>query len=340
MSGEGGARRKRAALAALLGAALVACGPSAPDSASSTAAAIEGQPAGPYRMRLELDPPQPAAGEQTRLTWQLTHLATDAPVEHLQVLHERVVHNFIVNLDFSSFAHIHHEDFRALTPEDLQRATFTLPYRFPRAGHYRIVSDFTHRDRNWIKHFDVTVGTPPPRSATPPADFSTTREVDGVVGTLSMSPRVPVAGHETELVLDLQRAGAPVTDLALILGSEVHVAVWREDGQHFGHTHSYTPHMASMLRAMHDKGADSASRARMMADMMVMMMNMPPELVFPGPRIPVHYVFPEPGVYHLFLQCAPGGAAQVFHFAVKVEAFRDGMETRIESIVTAHGATP
>lgn len=339
MSGVGGARLARATLGALLALGLVACERSANDSHSNAAPIIEGQPAGPYRMTLALDPPAPTAAADTLLTWQLTHTASGAPVEQLQVLHERVVHNFIVNLDFSSFAHTHHEDFRALTADDLKRATFTLPYRFPRAGHYRVVSDFTHHDRNWIKHFDVTVGNPPPATA-PVADFSRSVEVDGYRGTLSLSPAVPLAGYETELVLKLARGAQAVTDLALILGSEVHVALWREDGQFFGHTHSYTPHMASMMRAMYDKGVDAASRARMMADMMVMMMNMPAELVFHGPEIPVHYVFPEPGVYHLFLQCAPGGTPRVFHFAIKVAAFHDGMDTRIESIVTPHGAAP
>ena len=309
------------------------CGESAPPATT----ALEGQPGGPYRMTLTLDPPHPAAGEETRLTWRLTHAASGAPVEDLQVLHERVVHNFIVNLDFSSFAHIHHEDFRAVTADDLKRATLTLPYRFPSAGRYRVVSDFTHRNRNWIKHFDVVVGTPG-ASAPPLADFSRTRLVEDTLGSLSVSPPIPVAGYETELVLKLTREGSPVTDLALILGSEMHVALWREDGQHFGHTHSYTPHMASMLRAMHDQSSDADSRARMMADMLVMMMNMTSELVFHGPQIPVHYVFPEPGIYHLFLQCAPGGKPRVFHFALAVQPFRDGMQTRIESIVTSDGA--
>ncbi|MCC6708906.1 MAG: hypothetical protein IT492_15230 [Gammaproteobacteria bacterium] len=332
------ARALRLALGAGLLCLLPACGQQAGEP-QAMAGVIEGQGAGPYRMRLGTAPAAIKPGEETRLTWQLTHAASGKPVEQLQVMHERVVHNFIVNLDFSSFAHIHHEDFKALTADDLKRATFTLPYRFPRAGHYRIVSDFTHRNRNWIRQFDVTVGTPPPQP-TPPADFSTVQTVGEFQGRLSMSPAVPVAGYETELVLKLARGDAPVTDLALILGSEVHVALWREDGQHFGHTHSYTPHMASMLGAMHDKALDADARARMMADMMVMMMNMPAELVFHGPEIPIHYVFPEPGVYHLFLQCAPGGTPRVFHFAVKVEHWREGMTTRIDSIVTGHDGAP
>ena len=324
-----GVRQRLAMLAALSLSLAQGCGESTPPAGT----VLEGQPGGPYRMTLALDPPHPAAGEQTRLSWQLTHSASGAAVTDLQVLHERVVHNFIVNLDFSSFAHIHHEDFRAVTADDLKRASFTLPYRFPSVGRYRVVSDFTHRNRNWTKQFDVVVGTPSaPTLAV--ADFTRTRQVDDILGSLSVSPPIPVAGYETELVLNLTREGRPVTDLALVLGSEAHVALWREDGQHFGHTHSYTPHMASMLRAMHDQATDARRRGQMMADMMVMMMSMPPELVFHGPEIPVHYVFPEPGVYHLFLQCAPGGKPRVFHFALAVQPWREGMQTRIDSIVT------
>lgn len=326
-------RGRRATLAALLLAGVASCDkPVAP-----SATLIEGEPGGPYRMTLSLAPPQPEPGKETRLTWQLTH--NGAPVADLQVLHERVIHNFIVNLDFSSFAHIHHEDFRALTADDLKRATFTLPYRFPRAGHYRVVSDFTHRNRSWTEHFDVTVGTPDETPAAPP-DLTRTREQEGYQATLNVSPPQPVAGFETELVMHLLRGGAAVNDLALILGAEVHVALWREDGRDFGHTHSYTPHMAKMMNAMYDQTVDAETRARRLADMMVMMMNMPSELVYHGPDIPVHYVFPEPGVYHLFLQCAPAGRPRVFHFALAVVAFRDGMDTHLESIVAPQVSAP
>ncbi len=326
------AQPRLAMLAAMAALLVMGCGETPPPAKT----ALEGQPGGPYRMTLALDPPQPAATEETHLTWQLTHSASGAAVTDLQILHERVVHNFIVNLDFSSFAHIHHEDFRAITADDRKRGTFTLPYRFPSAGRYRVVSDFTHRNRNWIKQFDVVVGNPSAPSAAV-ADFARSRQVDDILGNLSLSPPVPLAGYETELVLKLTRDSGPVTDLALVLGSEVHVAVWREDGQHFGHTHSYTPHMASMLRAMHDQTTDAKRRGQMMADMMVMMMSMPAELVFHGPEVPVHYVFPEPGIYHVFLQCAPGGKPRVFHFALAVQPWREGLQTHIDSIVTSAG---
>jgi len=63
------------------------------------------------------------------------------------------------------------------------------------------------------------------------------------------------------------------------------------------------------------------------------MVDMPAELVFPGPRVPLRYVFAEPGVYHLFLQCAPAGRPVVFHFQVEVVAHRPGIDTVVESMV-------
>lgn len=324
----------RVMLAAVVLAALAAC-----DGAREAPGILVGRPAGPYRMTLSLFPASPLPGEPTQLTWRLVHAADGTPVTGLQVAHERLLHNFIVALDFSAFAHIHHEDFRAPTPAELARGEFTLPYTFPRAGHYRVVSDFTHRDRNWVKQFDVDVGEAVP-AAPPAADFSPSREVDGYRATLATSPATPVAGHETELVVTLDRDGAPVTDLALHLGSEAHVAVLREDGADFGHTHSYTPRVAAMIAAMHDRALDADTRARTMAEMMVKLACMKAELVFRGPRVPVHYVFPAPGVYHLFFELAPGGTPRVFHFALRVAEYHEGADTRVESMVAPASGAP
>lgn len=265
------------------------------------------------------------------LTERLAHRSTDEPVQDLQILHERVIHNFIVNRDFSSFAHIHHEDFSPLEDSNLAAATLTFPYHFPTNGDYRIVSEFTHRNRSWTKHFDVTVGEPKPHQKTV-IDLSREKTIDEFQATLSVSPTRPVAGFETEMILELRRDSKPVTDLELILGSEAHVALWRVDGAYFGHTHSYTPHMAAMMGKIHDRAADPQMRAKAMTRMMIAMMNEPPVLVFPGPRIPLRYVFSEPGTYAIFIQCAPAGVSTVFSFMLEVVEYQSGVETNIQSI--------
>jgi hypothetical protein len=288
---------------------------------------IEGRPDGPYRMTFETDPVVPQSGQMTVLTSRLTHRSNDKPVSDLQVLHERVIHNFIVKLDFSSFAHIHHEDFDRLNDGDLERAELRFPYLFPTDGSYRIVSEFTHRDRSWTKHFDLQIGS---ALTTPALNIDLAREKTfGLYRTkLTVSPAVPVAGFETELVLELARGSQPVTDLELFLGSEVHVALWRIDGKHFGHTHTYTHHMAAMMAAIYDRATEPTARA----ELMTKMMDTPVELIFRGPKIPVHYVFSEPGTYAIFFQSAPGGEPQIFDFMLEVSQYREGMDTRIDSM--------
>lgn len=290
---------------------------------------LEGRPGGPYRLTLSLDPPDPSPGQETLLIWQLTYTRSGKPVQDLQVAHERLIHNFIVNLDFSSFAHIHHEDFNTVTDGDLAEASLRFPYRFPKAGHYRIVSEFAHQNRSWTKHFDIEIGVATTIHKT--AALAGISHSGAYAATLQTSPEIPVAGYETDLILTLERAGEPVTDLTLYLGSELHGAVWREDGRYFGHLHSYTPRVAAIIQMAHDRYADPQTRGGQIAQMMVQLMCMESELVFPGPTLPIRYVFPEPGRYHVFLQLAPGGETRVFPFTVDVTPFADGTDTSVHS---------
>lgn len=278
---------------------------------------LEGRPGGPFRLTLALDPAHPQPGEETELSFQLTYSKSGKPVTDLQVAHERLMHTFITDLDFTSFAHIHHEDFQPVTAQDREAGRLRFPYRFPRAGHYRIVSEFAHRNRSWEKHFDIEVGVAP-NERTAAHDPARSRSVGAYTATLDVSPELPVAGFETEIVLRLEKSGAPVTDLELYLGSELHGAMWRDDGKFFGHLHSYTPRVAAIIELAHDRGVSLSERGSRIAEMMVQLMCLEAELVFRGPTIPMRYVFPEAGRYHVFLQTAPGGEPVVFQFALDV----------------------
>lgn len=278
---------------------------------------FEGRPGGPYRLTLTLDPPTPKPGRDTLLSFQLAYAQSGKPVTDLQIAHERLIHNFIVSMDFSSFSHIHHEDFSAISDRDRAAGALRFPFRFPAAGHYRIVSEFAHRNRSWTKHFDVEVGVPEPGSERPP-DMARTKQFGDYTASLHASPQTPAAGFETELVLALERNGTPVTNLALYLGSELHGATWRDDGRYFGHLHSYTPKVAAILELAHERGGDPAARGARIQEMLVQLMCLQSELVFPGPEVPMRYVFPAPGRYYVFLQAAPDGEPRVFRFVLDV----------------------
>ena len=135
--------------------------------------------------------------------------------------------------------------------------------------------------------------------------------------------------------------GTPVTDLQLYLGTEVHMASWRLDGEHFGHQHTYTPQMAALMnrmRTMGDGSGQAGETAARMNRMMVQLMSGPAKQVYSGPEIPVHHVFPTSGLYKLFFEAAPGGTRLVADFTVQVVDYDEERDTRIESIVAQDGA--
>ncbi|HXG20154.1 MAG TPA: hypothetical protein VNN62_13910 [Methylomirabilota bacterium] len=289
---------------------------------------LVGRPAGPYRLELTLSPAQPQAAQETMLTYKVTETATKQPVQDLQILHERILHTFIVSKDFRSFAHTHHEDFFPLTPQDLAVATFHYPYVFPYTGDYLIAGEFTHKDRSWVKQFTVHVGGK--ISGSVEQDLRREKSFGPYQASLTTSPDPPIVGHDAELVCRLTRDGAPVTNLQLYLGTEVHMASWRIDGEHFGHEHTYTPEMARMMTVM----KDHTSNPDHMARMMVQMMRRPAKQAYFGPDLPVHHVFPASGVYKIYFETAPAGKALVADFMVKVVDYEEGMDTTVRSIVT------
>ena len=118
---------------------------------------LVGQPARPYHLELTLEPAAPRAGQETQLRFRLLDAAGGQALSPLQILHERALHTFIVSRDLRVFAHTHHEDFFPLTDQDLRAASFHFPHVFPTAGEYMIVSEFTYRDRSWLKQFRVPV---------------------------------------------------------------------------------------------------------------------------------------------------------------------------------------
>ncbi|MCE2485875.1 MAG: hypothetical protein J4F42_10225 [Desulfurellaceae bacterium] len=304
---------------------------------------LVGQPARPYHLELTLEPAAPRAGQETQLRFRLLDAAGGQALSPLQILHERALHTFIVSHDLRVFAHTHHEDFFPLTDQDLRAASFHFPHVFPTAGEYMIVSEFTHKDRSWLKQFRVPVsgaGAPEDAAGDEP-DLSRDKAFGPYRVSLRSSPDPPVAGHEVELVCVFSRDGTPVTDLGLYLGTEVHMASWRQDGEHFGHQHTYTPRMAALMnsmRTMADDPGHTAEMAARMNRMMVELMSGPASQVYTGPELPVHHVFPTAGLYKLFFETAPGGERLVADFIVRVVDYAEGRDTRIESIVALDGA--
>ena len=276
---------------------------------------IEGRPDDSYQMTLEIRP-APSATKESQIKTTLIRKGSESPPRDLQVVHERVIHNFIINLDFSSFSHIHHEDFQTLTQNDLEKATFHFPYEFPKSGSYRMVSEFTHLGRSRIKHFDIQVGET--TRLEPVINLAREKKFGNLEAKLTLGPQSPTANNVTSMNIHISKEGKPIRDLEMYLGSEVHLALWRVDGKYFGHSHAFTSHMEQMMSHMARESMNASERADLMVEMMINMNAQTQKQEFFGPDIPVRYIFPTEGIYALFFQIAHDGVAHTFDYMIDV----------------------
>ena len=66
---------------------------------------------------------------------------------------------------------------------------------------------------------------------------------------------------------------------------------------------------------------------------MVKLMRRPAKQEYLGPDVPLHHIFPAPGVYKLFLEFAPNGVYLAVDFWIEVADHVDGTDTTIHSIL-------
>lgn len=238
-----------------------------------------------YLVNTWTDPEPPVAGETFEFYEQVTD-QDGVPVEDLQTNHERLIHNVFISADWSTYAHVHHEDYAAVTVSDLKAGTLHLPVSLPLAGRYLVALNFAHANQ-WLTHdlfLDVT-GTPA-MAAAPDTTPSAEAQDDDVTATLAWAaaPVAEFAATWTVTFHDLD--GNEVTDITPYLGADAHAALVSEDLGWVSHTHAYVPGMETMSPSM----------------------DMPH--LYPGPFVDFQYVFPAPGTYKMWVQftreSAPG----------------------------------
>jgi len=238
----------------------------------------------------------PLAGETTDIYLSIYNATSGQPITNLDVVHERVVHIFIVSQDMEVFAHIHPED-RINGTELADQGIYVVNYTFPQDGYYAVLTDFTSGGINVLKKFQPYVIKDAASSqmndtkrAT--ADFARTKKF-GDYEVVLRAPGKIEAGTEVSLDFHIEKDGRPVRDLQNYLGSEVHMVTIRDDLKFAGHTHSYRPGHNLHLMAM--------------------------QQVYYGPDVPVRYKFPQAGTYAIFAQFLHGDKVVTTKFFVRVE---------------------
>lgn len=232
--------------------------------------------------------------------WDIFFLITDKqgnPVENLTISHERLLHVVIISEDFSTFAHIHPEDFGQITAEMKTKARFPVRYSFPIAGRYLIAVDTSVRDSHISKQFQVTVEGEPKVGAVR-QDLSAIKSFGKYAVSLKTVPERVRAGEKTILRYEISTNGQPVKDLEQYLGAPMHLAIVMTDLGSFIHAHGDTP--GSSHDHIHTGHIHGAARESI------------------GPEIEAEVVFPQKGTYRIFSQIQHRGKVMLLDFTVQV----------------------
>ena len=87
-----------------------------------------------YPVALQVEPPAIPSGRNITLEFRVSDPGTGAPVKQFEIVHEKLIHLFIVSQDLQYFAHLH--------PQLGGDAVFRLETSLPKPGTYRLLADF------------------------------------------------------------------------------------------------------------------------------------------------------------------------------------------------------
>ena len=191
-----------------------------------------------YALELTTVPAAVKAGEPVTLTFTIRHPGTNAAITSYEVVHEKRYHLFVVSRDMEFFEHIH--------PQELPDGRWTIQTTLPKAGDYRILSDFlpTGGSPQFIGRTLETVGFTGDLESQAPhltPDVDVTKTVGSVTAHLELEPAPLVEGQFAHLgfMLTDAKTGRPVTDLQPYLGAFGHALILSEDMRDYVHAHPF-----------------------------------------------------------------------------------------------------
>jgi hypothetical protein len=211
-------------------------------------------------------------GPEGVLTFALTD-PDGRPVTAYETSHEKDLHLIVVRTDGSGFRHVH--------PATSGDGTWSIPWRWVRAGSYRMYADFVPAatgEEVTLTHTLEVAGPVGPARERVESDAAT---VDGF--TVRTEGEV-AAGEESTLAFTVTRDGTPVTTLEPYLGAYGHLVALREGDLAYLHVHPM---------GEPDDGATP-----------------------PGPTIEFMVETPTPGSYLLYLDFQVDGTVHTAEFAV------------------------
>jgi hypothetical protein len=255
-----------------------------------------------YELDFRTAPPVVKPGQKATLLLRVAHPGTGEPITKFELVHDRQFHLFVISQDMEYFQHLHPE----LRPD----GTWAIDLMLPKAGYYKVLSDFMPSGgaSQFIARGLVTAGFDGDlagSSARLAPDTAASKTVDDITATLSYDPPVFVAGQYGHLNFHLADSsdGRPVGDLQTYLGAFGHTLIMSEDMAEYVHSHPL------------DIGRDSEDGGP--AQFMIPA-GADPEKLRGGPDVTFEGLMPKPGLYRAWTQFRRHDKIHTFAFTFNV----------------------
>jgi hypothetical protein len=189
-----------------------------------------------YRLDFRTEPAVIKPGQKATLHFGIFHPGTGQLVQKFESVHERQYHLFVISQDMQYFQHLH--------PTQQPDGTWSIEVTLPKAGYYKILSDFLPGGGSvqFLARSLVTAGYDGDLvgdGARLVPDAELTKTVDDVTATLAYDPQRFIAGLYGHLNFHLTdtATGRPISDLQTYLGAFGHTLIMSEDMVDYVHSH-------------------------------------------------------------------------------------------------------
>jgi len=180
-----------------------------------------------FPMDLKIQPPVVKPGEKVELEFSVLDPENGKPIEHFQIVHEKLFHMFVISQDLQYFLHDH--------PTFGSDGKFRCEIVFLKPGLYRILGDF-YPDGATPQLIAKTIIVPGGSQATPSLtrDYST-KDAGNMKVALETDAPQPIAGSKTMMFFTLD----PADGLEKYIGAWGHMLAASDDLIDLIHTHPF-----------------------------------------------------------------------------------------------------
>src|SRR5215471_1803898 len=258
-----------------------------------------------YRLDFRTVPAAVKPGQKATLRFRILHPGTGEVVKKFVSVHERQYHLFVISQDMEYFQHTH--------PQEQADGTWTIDLTLPKAGYYKVLSDFLPSGgaSQFIARPLVTAGYDGDLvagSAHLVPDTAKTKVDGDITASVTYDPAhfvVGLYGHMTYHLTDTA-TGKPITDLQTYLGAFGHTLIMSEDMAEYVHSHPL-----DIIAKPDDDGGPPVFVIPPGADL---------EKLRGGPEVTFEGLMPKPGRYRAWTQFRRHDTLHTFAFTFNVVA--------------------